>query len=120
LDECRIAGTPVRDDELALIGLKLARSAMQAQLGEQPSNLAVEALSTVVAKDSNLHFKWARRVRERINAEFSESVRIAAIAREEGVHPVYLARSFRQHYGCTISSYLQRRRRVEVLRTLQY
>jgi AraC family transcriptional regulator len=51
-----------------------------------------------------------RRVRDEIEALESTRPSVAALARSAGVHPVYLARSFRRFYGCSISEYVRRRR----------
>ena len=55
---------------------------------------------------------WLRRVRDRIRAEFRGSLRMGDLAAEAGVHPVYLARAFRQRYACSPAEYA-RRLRVE-------
>lgn len=56
--------------------------------------------------------QWLKRAKELLDDQFSESLTLSAIAAEAGVHPVYLASSFRRHYGCSVGEYL-RRRRVE-------
>jgi AraC family transcriptional regulator len=38
---------------------------------------------------------------------FSESLTLAGVAASVGVHPVHLARVFRQHYRCTIGEYVR-------------
>jgi AraC family transcriptional regulator len=40
----------------------------------------------------------------------AESVSVAAVARQVGVHPVYLARVCRRRLGCTVREYIRRRR----------
>ncbi|HKP29994.1 MAG TPA: AraC family transcriptional regulator [Gemmatimonadales bacterium] len=55
---------------------------------------------------------WLARVRERIHAEFRGTLRMSDLAAEAGVHPVYLARAFRQRYACSPAEYA-RRLRVE-------
>jgi AraC family transcriptional regulator len=56
--------------------------------------------------------RWLDQAREFLNAQFSETISLEAIADAVGVHPVYLAREFRRHFNCTISEYV-RRLRVE-------
>jgi AraC family transcriptional regulator len=55
---------------------------------------------------------WLARVRERIHADFRGTLRMSDLAAEAGVHPVYLARAFRQRYACSPAEYA-RRLRVE-------
>jgi AraC family transcriptional regulator len=35
---------------------------------------------------------------------------LSQLAAEVGVHPIYLARSFRKHYRCTVGEYVRRLR----------
>jgi AraC family transcriptional regulator len=61
---------------------------------------------------------WLARATERLDASAADdpghagTVGIATIAAEVGVHPVHLARAFREHHGTTMGGYL-RRLRVE-------
>jgi AraC family transcriptional regulator len=62
---------------------------------------------------------WLVRATERLHAHLDDAidadgggVSMAAIAAEVGVHPVHLARTFREHHGTTMGEYL-RRLRVE-------
>jgi AraC family transcriptional regulator len=52
---------------------------------------------------------WLRRVREEMD-DVGSGVRVRDVAARAGVHPVYLARQFRRYFGCSVVSYLQRRR----------
>ena len=56
--------------------------------------------------------RWLRRARELLHDRARDELTMAAIAREVGVHPVYLARVFRRFFGCTPAEYV-RRCRVE-------
>ena len=47
------------------------------------------------------------RAREIIHAHFSDKLTLSAIAESIGVHPVYLAREFRNRYNCTIGGYIR-------------
>jgi AraC family transcriptional regulator len=55
---------------------------------------------------------WLKRVRELLQDRFAENLTLEAIAAEAGVHPVHLARVFRQYYTCTLGDYV-RQLRVE-------
>lgn len=54
---------------------------------------------------------WLRRVRDSLEAwPIDRTPSLAELAREADVHPVYLARAFRGHFGTSVGEYLQRRR----------
>ena len=53
--------------------------------------------------------RWLTRVRQAID-DATEWPRVAALARDAGVHRVHLAREFRRYCGCSVSAYLRRRR----------
>lgn len=56
---------------------------------------------------------WLKRVREALHASGPDHPpRLAELALLASVHPVYLARTFRVHFGCSIGDYI-RRLRVE-------
>ena len=54
--------------------------------------------------------RWLAVARELLDDRCAEAISIAELARAAGVHPVHLARVFRQHVGCSPSDYLRRRR----------
>ena len=51
---------------------------------------------------------WLEPVRERLHAQLDERPSLDELAASAGVHPVYLARSFRERYGVSIGEYLRR------------
>jgi len=55
---------------------------------------------------------WLVRAREVLHDRACDGLDMATLAAESGVHPVYLARRFRQFFGCTPADY-QRACRVE-------
>lgn len=55
---------------------------------------------------------WLRQAKEFIDEQFSHPLTLSLIAKFVGVHPVYLASSFRRYYHQSIGEYM-RRRRVE-------
>lgn len=63
-----------------------------------------------ISKDN--HPRWLRQAKEYLDEQFSEPLTLSVIAELVGVHPVYLANSFKQHFQYSIGEYL-RRRRVE-------
>ena len=57
---------------------------------------------------------WLLRVREMIRDGFDEEFRMEGLASCAGVHPVYLARAYRRHFGCSPGEYLRRCRLLQV------
>jgi AraC family transcriptional regulator len=53
---------------------------------------------------------WLHRVHERIRDERGRRIRVADLARDAGVHPVYLTRRFRRAFGCSVVGYIQAER----------
>ncbi len=53
---------------------------------------------------------WLARAHELLRDRSAERVTIREIARACNVHPVYLARAFRRHFGCTPGEVLRRER----------
>jgi AraC family transcriptional regulator len=81
------------------------------------SSLAVEGLilETIVgfartAESGPPRSGSIEQAREIIHERFAETVTIKEIAEAVGVHPVYLARAFRQQFGSTIGEYIRRLR----------
>ena len=60
---------------------------------------------------------WLRRATDLLRDRCTENVSLQEIAREIGVHPAHLARTFRQHHHCTAGDY-QRRARIDRARHL--
>jgi AraC family transcriptional regulator len=60
---------------------------------------------------------WLRKASDLLHDRCAESLGLEYIAREVGVHPAHLARTFRQHFRCTAGDY-QRRARIERARQL--
>jgi AraC family transcriptional regulator len=50
---------------------------------------------------------WLCAVRDRLHAEYMGPCPVRELAREAGVHPVHLARVFRQHFGASVTRYLR-------------
>jgi AraC family transcriptional regulator len=48
-----------------------------------------------------------RRLRDSIERDFRSPWSLTALAREAGVHPVHLARTFRRIQGCTLGDYVR-------------
>ena len=53
--------------------------------------------------------RWLQGVKERLDSGCAEHVSVTELAKIASVHPVYLARRFRDSYGCSIGEYARRR-----------
>lgn len=63
-----------------------------------------------VTTENNAYFRvpdWLNDVRLYLDEHFTEPVKSSDLAQQFNVHPVYLARVFRKHFGQTIKSYLK-------------
>jgi AraC family transcriptional regulator len=54
--------------------------------------------------------RWLASVREYLHANFTATFSLETVAEAAGVHPSHLARTFRQHYFCTLGEYVRRLR----------
>ncbi len=62
----------------------------------------------LAADDSALPPKWLNDVRERLQDSYTEINSVSQLADDVGVHPVYLARTFRRFTGSSPGEYLRR------------
>ena len=62
--------------------------------------------------------RWLARAREILHARAAENLSLTEVAAAVGVHPVHLARAFRQFYGVTAGEYARRVRVERACRAL--
>lgn len=75
--------------------------------------LALEIIAAASRRANSTEQKiprWLQQARDLIHATFAGQVTLAATGAAVGVHPVYLAATFRKHYGCTVGEYVRRLR----------
>jgi AraC family transcriptional regulator len=76
-------------------------------------SLALELMAHALRHDSHTRQHmvpaWLSQVRYLLETDDSPPA-LAAVARWVGLHPVYLARAFRVHCGCSVGEYVRRRR----------
>ncbi len=86
---------------------------------DQASALAIEGLTLEIMVEASRSFvkrceraapRWLKRAIEMLEARFAESLTLTEIATEVGVHPVHLARTFREQTGCTVGERLRQLR----------
>ena len=113
----------LRDSPLVDKGGDLARLMMrlraQFQSVDEESPLLIEGLALQLIAETSRSLRkrpngkpplWLRRAKEVINDQFSHPLTLSLISGFVGVHPVYLASSFRRHYGRSVGEYLRERR----------
>lgn len=61
---------------------------------------------------------WQRKLAEIVREDRSLRWSLKSLAKELAVHPVYLARVFRAQYGCSLTTYLLRRRLMRCAQSL--
>jgi AraC family transcriptional regulator len=99
----------------AVLALRLHR---EFRLMDAVSPLAVEGLVlTTLAELARLAAPprlppWLGRARDLLRDRFRDNLGLAEVAAAAGVHPVYLASTFRRHFGQTVGDY-HRQLRVE-------
>jgi len=54
--------------------------------------------------------RWVNLAKDLLHARFADQITNETVAKEVGVHPVHLARGFRQHLHCTVGDYVRRLR----------
>src|SRR5262249_10281092 len=107
--------TDAHGGSAAFLALRLHR---EFRLRDAVSALAIEGLVlAILAELARLAAPprlppWLGRARALLHDRFQENLGLAEIAAAVGVHPVYLASTFRRHFGQTIGDY-QRQLRVE-------
>jgi AraC family transcriptional regulator len=69
-----------------------------------------EACRTVGRRETGRRPDWLRRAVDLIHDRYREPLALRAIAFEAGVHPVHLARTFREELGLTVGEYIRTRR----------
>lgn len=69
--------------------------------------------------DGGVPPEWLERVRESLHDRYAESVRLADLAREAGVHPSHLSRSFSRFFGTGLGDYLRALRIAAARRELE-
>jgi AraC family transcriptional regulator len=94
-----------------MVSWLVARLYSEFRLMETGSALVMEALAAELAVETARRTescfvtkppRWLKQVTDLIHDRFTESMSLGGIAKSAGVHPVHLARVFRQHHNCTV------------------
>ena len=103
------------------------RIATEFQEAANPSEMVLESLGfellgmvleEVRRSASAFIPSWLTRTREMVEDCFATELTVAELAAMAGVHPVYLARAYRRHLGCSPGEYMRRCRLLRVRRLL--
>lgn len=87
---------------------------------DQTSPLVIEGLTLEIIAEASRKCaasqtstpRWLSHAKDILHDNLADSLTLARIAEMVGVHPVYLASTFRRHFHCTIGDY-RRRLRIE-------
>lgn len=69
-----------------------------------------EILTSDAERDPASPPPWLLRTKEELDDAFDQKPTVRALAAAAGVHPVYLSRAFRRHFGCAVTTYRRRLR----------
>src|SRR5215472_17543058 len=111
-------GLRVPDDALQFRGglpmelfMKIHR---EFRIDDEASGVAIQGLTAeMLAHVSRLSLstrqrpQWLEKVREILNAHFSDPLQMCDLANEVGVHPAHVSRQFRKYFGQTIGEYVR-------------
>ena len=112
------------ENDISLAGI--ARDIKNASATEDPArdivteNLTIELLAQVLRRlrsRTSPPPSWLSRVRELVH-DTAGDLTVSELASEAGVHRVHLARTFREHYGVSVTRYARQVRVQSALRLL--
>jgi AraC family transcriptional regulator len=83
------------------------RDAVRHDVDVEASALALLALVLPQQSSSNVFPPWLTQVVDELHARFGEPIRFDTLAREAGLHPVYVSRAFRRFKGTSMSDYVR-------------
>jgi AraC family transcriptional regulator len=122
LDEVRAEGIALAGSTEfrgGLLGLLCHRLVCEFHQRDEVARLAIESLVAGIAVEASRRLakapgrglpRWLAEARALLQARFAERLTLDDVARVVGVHPVHLARSFRQAYHCTVGDYVRQLR----------
>ena len=112
VDSCTFGGRPLRSCAAAAMRVR-----EELRHGDACAPLALEGLALEILAEVSRGClrtgggprpRWVERLREALHEPAPHSV--SRLAEELQLHPVYMARVFRRHHGCTIGEYVRRLR----------
>jgi AraC family transcriptional regulator len=125
LHECDLGGYRLLDSvwsRLAVLQLLANGFNAGAHTDADVETAALELLEPLIqsrmGREQLAYPVWLSRAREFLHESYHSPIRVHVVAREVGVHPVHLARVFRQRYRCSVSEYLRALRLAEAGRLI--
>ena len=101
---------------LAWLAMRLRHESRQAEdfTSVTVEGLMLELIAEIARRSVKISERkrprWLNQAKDILQESFTERMTLAEIAEAVGVHPVYLAGTFRQHYHCSIGEYVRRLR----------
>lgn len=110
-------------ERIDLTGQRLLRGARRLMHLEDPLRIeaaAIELLAELPSSSRETRVpQWMRRVYDCLDASTQRRPSLAELAKIAGVHPVHVARTFRQTTGCTISEFIRAQRIDRAMKLLR-
>lgn len=110
LGERRVCSSPA----VRSAALRLIRAYAPSTLADQElSDMALELVESFLSCEAVCRRsspQWLRETEVRMRARFREPIGLSSLAYQAGIHPVHLARVFRQTHGRSVTEHLQRLR----------
>jgi AraC-like DNA-binding protein len=104
---------------LAIEAIQLFSVAFQ-ELGSDADvdTIGLDLLGLLTSSTEKRPPKWLMRARAQIESDFMNPISLSTLAAEVSVHPNYLARVFRQFFGCSVYGYLHQVRLLEAMKVV--
>ena len=105
----------VHEGEVVFFALRLHRELREpdAVTPLAADGLVLEMLAALARENERLEGhppSWMARVKDRLRSEIRPRPGLRELARDAGVHPIYLARAFRRFERCSVGEYARRHR----------
>jgi AraC family transcriptional regulator len=110
---------------LACVAMRVYRE-LHASGGPSPlliEGLVLELLALAAKVEPclrNRSPRWLDDVSRLLHERFTSQLSLSTVAEHIGIHPSYLARSFRERYGCSVGTYINSLRIEYAMRELQH
>ena len=72
--------------------------------------LAIDLVANVIERNQAGHAgtpKWISEIKATLDENFQDAICFEALARDIGLHPVYVSRAFRRHVGSSMTDYVR-------------
>ncbi|WP_346838814.1 AraC family transcriptional regulator [Microbulbifer sp. SAOS-129_SWC] len=111
---------PALREMLSLLALLLSNSSAPDSIAEEETVNLLAGVTGMEAVARGPAPRWLRWIKQQLDDTARLSLSVRQLADRAGVHPVYLARAFRRHYGTSITQYRKRARFCLAAATLSH